>query len=66
MRLRRKFLPWMTGAIFDRTGSYDLAFRLSIALCLISIACMWMAAPRKVRLVAGRLARRHRRQESRR
>ena len=60
------FGPWMTGAIFDRTGGYDLAFWLGIALCLISIACMWMAAPRKVRLVAGQVARRQRRQVSRR
>jgi MFS family permease len=51
--------PWVTGVIYDRTGSYDPAFWLAIALALLSIACIWLAAPRKVRLVAGRSARRH-------
>ena len=49
--------PWVTGVIYDRTGSYDPAFWLAIALGLVSIACVWLAAPRKVRVVAGRVAR---------
>ena len=49
--------PWVTGKIYDRAHSYAPAFWLAIALCLVSIACVWLAAPRKVRLVAGRAAR---------
>ena len=49
--------PWLTGAIYDRVGSYAPAFWLSIALSMISIACIWLAAPRKVRVVAGQVAR---------
>jgi fucose permease len=47
--------PWVTGAIHDRTGSYALAWWLSIAFCALSIACIWVAAPRKIRAVAGRV-----------
>jgi MFS family permease len=54
--------PWVTGVIYDRTGSYDPAFWLAIALGLLSIVCVWLAAPRKVRLVAGQTARRRARQ----
>jgi MFS family permease len=46
--------PWMAGAIHDATGSYRLAFSLIIALCLISVVAIWIAAPRKIRVVAGR------------
>ena len=49
--------PWLTGWIYDRVGSYTPAFWLAIALCLVSIACIWQAAPRKVRAVAGQVAR---------
>jgi predicted MFS family arabinose efflux permease len=49
--------PWLTGAIYDRVGSYAPAFWLAITLSLLSIACIWLAAPRKVRVVAGRVAR---------
>ena len=49
--------PWLTGAIYDRVGSYAPAFWLSIGLAAVSIACIWLAAPRKVRVVAGRVAR---------
>jgi len=45
--------PWLAGDIFDRTGSYTSAFWLSGVLSLVSILCIWMASPRKVRLAAG-------------
>lgn len=48
--------PWVAGVIHDATASYRLAFLLTIALCIISAAAIWMAAPRKVRHVAGRTA----------
>jgi MFS family permease len=50
--------PWITGEIFDRTGSYTPAFLVCVGMCVVSIVCIWMAAPRKVRLVAGRAAKR--------
>jgi MFS family permease len=47
--------PWIAGFIHDATGSYRLAFVLVIGLCAVSAAAIWLAAPRKVRAVAGRL-----------
>jgi MFS family permease len=49
--------PWITGALHDRTGDYVLAFWLSIGASLVSAAAIWLAAPRKVRAVAGRILR---------
>jgi MFS family permease len=46
--------PWMAGAIHDATGSYRLAFLLIITFCLVSVVAIWMAGPRKIRVVAGR------------
>jgi MFS family permease len=51
--------PWVTGVLYDRMGSYTLSFWLAIALGLFSIVCVWRAAPRKVRVVAGQVARLH-------
>jgi MFS family permease len=47
--------PWFAGVVHDATGSYRLAFLLIIACCAVSAAAVWIAAPRKVRVVAGRL-----------
>ena len=52
--------PWIAGVIHDATGSYRLAFLLAIACCVVSAAAIWIAAPRKVRLVPGRASRAHR------
>jgi MFS family permease len=49
--------PWFAGVIHDATGSYRLAFLLIIACCAVSAIAIWIAAPRKVRLVAGQLPR---------
>jgi len=46
--------PWLTGYIYDMTGSYDDAWWLAIVVSILSIGAVWMAAPRKVRRVAGR------------
>jgi len=48
--------PWVAGIIHDATGSYRLAFLLAIACCVVSVAAIWIAAPRKVRLVPGRIS----------
>jgi MFS family permease len=49
--------PWLAGTIHDHTGSYEPAFWLAMIVSAASIAAMWLAAPRKVRLVAGRVQR---------
>jgi MFS family permease len=47
--------PWAAGLIHDATGSYRLAFALAIACCAVSAVAIWIAGPRKVRLVPGRM-----------
>ena len=47
--------PWVGGAIHDATGSYAIAFWIAIAATFVSIGAIYAAAPRKVRVVAGRL-----------
>ena len=47
--------PWLTGAIHDATGSYSLAFWLAIGWSALSAGAIWIASPRKVRAVAGRI-----------
>jgi MFS family permease len=49
--------PWVAGALHDRTGTYALAFWMAIACSVVSAAAIWLAAPRKVRVVAGRMRR---------
>jgi MFS family permease len=49
--------PWITGALHDARGNYELAFWIATALSVVAIAAMWLAAPRKVRVVAGRVER---------
>ena len=49
--------PWLTGALHDATGSYTIAFWIAIFCSLLSAIAIWLAAPRKVRMVAGRVAR---------
>jgi nitrate/nitrite transporter NarK len=47
--------PWVTGVLYDRAGSYALAFWLAIVFSMASVVCIWLAAPRKGRAVAGRI-----------
>jgi MFS family permease len=49
--------PWVAGLVYDRTGSYAPAFWLAIACSLVSVAAIWLAAPGRVRRVAGRAPR---------
>ena len=46
--------PWVTGVLYDRLGSYDLAFWLGAGASAVAIVTIWLAAPRHVRAVAGR------------
>jgi len=47
--------PWVTGALYDASGSYALAFSIAIGCCALSALAIWFAAPRKVRAVAGQV-----------
>ena len=49
--------PLVTGVLHDLTGNYTLAFAIGIAMSGLSAAAVWLASPRKVRSVAGRLQR---------
>jgi MFS family permease len=49
--------PWVTGALHDATGSYETAFVLAIGGSVLSAVAIWLAAPRRVRAVAGRVHR---------
>ena len=49
--------PWITGLLHDRFGDYIAAFTIGFVLCLISTASIWLAAPRKVRAVAGQMGK---------
>ncbi|MGI9436244.1 MAG: MFS transporter, partial [Geminicoccaceae bacterium] len=50
--------PWITGVLHDANGGYRAAFLLAILCCAISVAAIWLAAPRKVRLAPGRIRQR--------
>src|SRR5262245_51746410 len=50
--------PWLTGVLYDANGNYTLAFAIGAAISVLSTLAIWRAAPRKVRMVAGRLPRR--------
>ena len=47
--------PWVTGLLHDHTGNYAAAFWIALALSIISAIAIFIAAPRKVRLVAGQI-----------
>jgi sugar phosphate permease len=49
--------PWAAGIIHDATGSYSPAFLLATACCVTSAAAIWIASPRKIRVVPGRMPR---------
>jgi len=49
--------PWLTGVLYDRMGNYTFAFVVAMSMSFLSIACVWIAAPRKVRVVAGQIER---------
>ena len=49
--------PWVTGILYDVTGTYSIAFCIAAGCSLISILTIWLAAPGKVRAVAGRAGR---------
>ena len=49
--------PWVAGIVYDATGTYSAAWWIAIGFSLLSIFAIWLAAPGKVRAVAGRARR---------
>ena len=49
--------PWVTGLLYDATRGYTLAFWIAIGCTGLSAVAIWLAAPREVRAVAGRVQR---------
>jgi MFS family permease len=49
--------PWLAGALYDATGSYSAAFWIAAGCSAFSALAIWLAAPRRVRAVAGRADR---------
>jgi MFS family permease len=49
--------PLVTGLLHDLWGNYTLAFLIAIGVSALSALAIWLAAPGKVRAVAGRLHR---------
>jgi len=49
--------PLVTGVLHDLWGNYTLAFAIGIGVSALSALAIWLAAPGKIRAVAGRLHR---------
>ena len=49
--------PWVAGTLHDLTGHYTLAFWLALGCSALSAGAIWLAGPRQVRAVAGRIPR---------
>ncbi|MFC1932242.1 MFS transporter [Chloroflexota bacterium] len=49
---------WLAGYIFDVSGSYTLAFVIVVLCLIVSAILIWAAAPRKVRVVGGKVRQR--------
>jgi len=47
--------PWLGGALFEIGGSYTVAFTISAIMFIAGCIAVWLAAPRQVRTVAGRV-----------
>jgi len=47
--------PFFTGLLHDWTGTYTIAFWLGVFFSVVCAVTVWIAAPRKVRVVAGSL-----------
>jgi len=46
--------PWLGGFIFEINGSYLPAFIISATMFALACVSFWLAAPRRMRPVAGR------------
>jgi MFS family permease len=48
------FGPWLGGFLHDHGGSYIPFFIIVIACALLACFSIWVAAPRKIRIVPGK------------
>lgn len=39
--------PWLAGALFDVSGTYRVAFLLSVGFCAAGTACFWLASRKR-------------------
>lgn len=46
--------PFVTGVLYDMTGTYHVAFAIGLVLSIVCAVAVWIAAPGKVRHVAGK------------
>ena len=49
--------PWLAGELHDAFGNYVVVFWLTVGVSLFAALAIWIAAPRKVRVVAGQMHR---------
>ena len=49
--------PFVTGVLHDATGNYQAAFGIGVAVSFLAALAVWLAAPRRVRVVAGQVPR---------
>ena len=47
--------PFVTGVLYDWTGTYHIAFAIGLALSIVCAVAVYIAAPGKVRHVAGKV-----------
>ena len=47
--------PFVTGVLYDRTGTYHIAFAIGLVLSIVCAVAVYIAAPGKVRHVAGKV-----------
>lgn len=47
--------PWLGGFLFDLVGNYRLVFLISIVNLSVGSITFWLAAPRKIRIVIGKV-----------
>lgn len=49
--------PWVLGASYDAYGSYEIGFWICWGVSILSIACIWIVSPGRIRMVAGDVKR---------
>jgi len=51
--------PWLGGFVYDRTGSYHIAFCISLAAIAFSGVSFWLAAPRNGDKLRAKMLKRY-------
>lgn len=49
--------PWVMGAAYDAYGSYEIGFWICWGVAILSIVCIWIVSPGRIRMVAGEAKR---------